>query len=53
MLWDALVTPKTKAELTAHLAAEFPEVANTAVQTDVEEFITAVLEPGLIELETH
>jgi len=52
VLWPLLVAGASKQELIDKVMSTFPDVAQSQVCEDLEEFIGATLDSGLIEAET-
>jgi hypothetical protein len=48
ILWDALVTPKSAADLAGDLAARFPGMADEKISSDVNTYVESLLENALI-----
>lgn len=48
IIWDALATPQSAADLAEDLAARFPGMANERISSDVSTYVESLLENGLI-----
>lgn len=48
IIWDALVTPKSAADLAGDLAARFPGMADEKISSDVNTYVESLLENALI-----
>lgn len=48
IIWDALATPRSAADLAGDLAARYPGLENDRISRDVGTYVESLLENGLI-----
>ena len=48
MIWDALATPRSAADLADNLASRYPGIGPEKISADVNTYVEALLENGLI-----